>query len=64
MMDNFRKSLTARLTAIFLFPLLVITFFGIIYYWISQRSAGYDASDAKCAVIGRNSVLLGRSRTQ
>lgn len=44
MMDKLRKSLTVRLTAIFLFPLLVITFFGIIYYWISQRSAGRDAS--------------------
>ncbi|MGD0590181.1 MAG: methyl-accepting chemotaxis protein [Bacteroidota bacterium] len=51
MMDIIKKSLTARLIAIFLLPLLVITFFGIIYYWINQRSAGRDASDNNARLL-------------
>ncbi len=54
MMDIIKKSLTARLIAIFLLPLLVITFFGIIYYWINQKSAGRDAS-------GNNARLLSET---
>jgi len=50
-MDIIKKSLTARLIAIFLLPLLVITFFGIIYYWINQRSAGRDASDNNARLL-------------
>ena len=50
-MDNIRKSLTARLTAIFLFPLLVITLFGVTYYWISQKSAVYDASEQNARLL-------------
>ena len=51
MMDVIKKSLTARLIAIFLLPLLVITFFGIIYYWINQKSAGRDASDNNARLL-------------
>jgi methyl-accepting chemotaxis protein len=51
MMDIIKKSLTARLIAIFLLPLLVITFFGIIYYWINQKSAGRDASDNNARLL-------------
>jgi methyl-accepting chemotaxis protein len=51
MMDIINKSLTARLIAIFLLPLLVITFFGIIYYWINQKSAGRDASDNNARLL-------------
>ena len=50
-MDIIKKSLTARLIAIFLLPLLVITFFGIIYYWINQKSAGRDASDNNARLL-------------
>ena len=50
-MDVIKKSLTARLIAIFLLPLLVITFFGIIYYWINQKSAGRDASDNNARLL-------------
>ena len=51
MLDNFKNSLTARLTAVFLFPLLVITFFGIIYYWVNQKSAAYDASEQNARLL-------------
>jgi methyl-accepting chemotaxis protein len=51
MMDLIKKSLTARLIAIFLLPLLVITFFGITYYWINQRSAGRDASENNARLL-------------
>jgi methyl-accepting chemotaxis protein len=44
MIDIINKSLTARLAARFLVPLLAIFFVGIGYYWYSQRSAGHDAS--------------------
>jgi len=51
MMDIIKKSLTARLIAIFLVPLLFITFFGIIYYWINQREAGHDASENNAKLL-------------
>ncbi len=50
-MDIIKKSLTSRMIAIFLLPLLVITFFGIIYYWINQKSAGRDASDNNARLL-------------
>ena len=50
-MDIINKSLTARLITRFLFPLLVITFFGIVYYWINQMSAGRDASDNNARLL-------------
>jgi methyl-accepting chemotaxis protein len=51
MIDQFRKSLTARLIVIFLFPLLVLAIFGVIYYWISQVSAGRDASEQNARLL-------------
>jgi methyl-accepting chemotaxis protein len=51
MMDKLRKSLTARLIAIFLFPLLVITLFGIVYYMVSQQSAGRNASEQNARLL-------------
>ncbi len=51
MMDIIKKTLTARLIAIFLLPLLVMTFFGITYYWINQKSAGRAASDNNARLL-------------
>jgi methyl-accepting chemotaxis protein len=51
MMDIIKKSLTARLIAIFLFPLLMITFFGIGYYWFNQKSTGHDASSNNARLL-------------
>lgn len=53
-MNKIKQSLTARLIAIFLFPLLLVTTFGIIYYWINQASAGREAS-------GNNARLLSET---
>jgi methyl-accepting chemotaxis protein len=51
MMDKLNKSLEARMIAIFLLPLLLLTFFGIGYYWINQESAGRDASDNNARLL-------------
>ncbi len=44
MTNKFKKSLQARLIGIFLLPLLSMFIVGVIYYAVSQRSAGRDAS--------------------
>jgi methyl-accepting chemotaxis protein len=51
MLNMFKKSLQFRLTVASLIPLLVIFFFGIIYYWISQKAAGQDASDNNARLL-------------
>jgi methyl-accepting chemotaxis protein len=51
MMNMFKKSLQFRLAGASLIPLLVIFFFGIIYYWINQKSAGRDASDNNARLL-------------
>jgi methyl-accepting chemotaxis protein len=43
--------LTARLIARFILPLLMLTFFGIGYYWVNQESAGRDASDNNARLL-------------
>jgi len=53
MMKIFKHSLQARLIGVFALPLLAISLFGIIYYSISQRSAGRAASE-------RNAQLLSQ----
>ena len=50
-MNRFKKSLQFRLTGAFLIPLLVIFLFGIIYYWINQKSAGHEASDNNARLL-------------
>jgi methyl-accepting chemotaxis protein len=44
MMDNFRKSLSIKLTVIFLLPLVLISVFGITYSVINQKSTATDAA--------------------
>jgi methyl-accepting chemotaxis protein len=51
MQNIFNKSLQARLIGSFLIPLLAIFFFGIIFYWLNQRSAGYDASEQNARLL-------------
>jgi methyl-accepting chemotaxis protein len=51
MMNMFKKSLQFKLTGAFLIPLLVIFFFGSIYYWINQKSAGRDAANNNARLL-------------
>jgi methyl-accepting chemotaxis protein len=51
MIEIIDKSLTARLIARFLLPLCVIFLFGVFYYSINQRSAGYDAADNNAKLL-------------
>ncbi len=50
-MNMFKKSLQFKLTGAFLIPLLVIFFFGSIYYWINQKSAGRDAANNNARLL-------------
>ncbi len=53
MLDIFKKSLQAKLILRFLIPLLLIALFGIIFFWINERSAGRDASKQKATFLSQ-----------
>ncbi len=51
MMNIFKKSLQARLIAVFLLPLLAIFLFGVFYYAFNQLSAGREASKQNARLL-------------
>lgn len=53
MMNIFKKSLEAKLILRFLIPLLLITLFGIVYFWINERAAGRDASEQNARLLSQ-----------